>query len=69
MDTTLIKKELYKQKPIAELGFENEEFKTYSCELVLDGVEEIINFEIPKSDCAESLTDKIEAHLLIRWLV
>lgn len=68
MDLNLIKKELYKQKPIAELGFTNDEFKAYSCELVINGTKEIINFEIPLSDCAESLTEKIEAHLLIRWI-
>lgn len=68
MDKNLIKKELYKQKPIAEYGYTKDNKKEYSCVLVIDGIEEEINFKIPLQDCAESLTKEIEAHLLIRWL-
>ncbi len=68
MDKNTIKKELYKQKPIAEFGYMENGFKNYSCELIINGTEEEITFRIPLSDCAETLTDKIEGHLLIRWL-
>ena len=67
-DKNTIKKELYKQKPIAEFGFLANGFKNYSCILIIEGIECEVKFSIPLSDCAESLTDKIEGHLLIRWL-
>lgn len=69
MDKNLIKKELYKQKPIAELGFKTEISKIYSTELVIDGEEVIIEFEVPFSEMGESeFNDKLEAQLLIRWM-
>lgn len=68
MDINLIKKELYKQKPIAEFGFNDGEFKHYSCELEIDGSIEEITFKIPLQDCAETLTNEVEAYLLIRWI-
>jgi len=69
MDLNTVKKELYKQNPIAELTFENSEFKAYSCELTVNGESYEISFEIPLEDCAESLASEIEAKYLIRWIV
>ena len=66
MDT--IKKEIEKQKLIAEFGYMANGFKNYSCLLILDGIEKEITFRIPIQECAETLTDKIEASLLIHWI-
>lgn len=68
MDKNTIKKELYKQKPTAEFGYIANGFKNYSCLLTIDNIEEEVTFRIPLSDCPETLTDKVEAQLLIRWL-
>lgn len=69
MDKNLIKKELYKQNPIAEYGFHTEISKIYSTEIVIDGQEQIIEFEVPYSDMEETVfEDRIEAKLLIRWI-
>ena len=68
MDKITVKKELYKQKPIAEFGYMANGFKNYSCLLIIDDIEEEITFRIPLSDCSENLTEKVEAQLLIRWL-
>jgi hypothetical protein len=69
MDKNTIKKELYKQKPLAQFHYTYDGFKYYFCFLNLNGIEEEIYFRIPLSDCAETLTDEIQAHFLIRWLV
>ena len=68
MDKNTIKKEIFKQKPIAEFGYMANGFKNYSCLLIIDDTEEEITFRIPLSDCPETLTDETEAQLLIRWL-
>lgn len=67
MSTNEIKKELYKQKPIAEFGYARDGFKNYSCELLIGGFEEIIEFNVPDSEA--SFEDKVPAQLLIRWIV
>lgn len=69
MDKNLIKKELYKQNPVAEFGFNTEVSKNYSTELIIDGQEEIIEFEVPFSDMGDAkFENEIEAKLLIRWI-
>ena len=69
MDKNEIKKELYKQNPIAELGFTTEVSKTYSTEIIVDGEDVIVEFEVPFSDMGETVfEDKIEAKYLIRWI-
>ena len=67
MTTNEIKKELYKQKPIAEVDFERGDYIHFSTVIIFDGVEEIINFEVPISE--DFGVNEIEAQLLIRWLV
>ncbi len=67
MTTTQIKKELYKQKPIAEVDFERGGYIHYSTVIVFDGIEEIISFEVPMTE--DFNQNEIEAQLLIRWLV
>ncbi|QQO97090.1 hypothetical protein Nekkels1_84 [Cellulophaga phage Nekkels_1] len=67
MDKNTIKKELYKQKPIAEVDYERGDFIHYSTVLIIDNMEEIINFEVPMSE--DFNENEIPAQLLIRWLV
>ncbi len=67
MDKNLIKKELYKQKPDADFNYEKGGVKNYSCELVINGVEEIIEFNIPLKE--SEFEEVVPAQLLIRWLV
>lgn len=62
-----VKKELYKQKPTADFNYESNEFKTYSTELLIDGIEEIIKFKIPTKEC--EFEEVVPAQLLIRWLI
>jgi hypothetical protein len=68
MDINTIKKELYKQKPIAEFGYTDGIFAYYSTELTIGGSEEIINFKVPETE-ADGFDKSIPAQLLIRWLV
>jgi hypothetical protein len=67
MDKNTIKKELYKQKPIAEVGFERDDYIHYSTLLIIDGIEEIVNFEVPITE--DQNENELPAQLLIRWLV
>lgn len=67
MNATEIKKELYKQKPIAEVDFERGDFIHFSAIIVVDNVEEIIRFEVPMSE--DFGENEVPAQLLIRWLV
>jgi hypothetical protein len=67
MDKNTIKKELYKQKPIAEVDFERGDYIHYSALLIIDGIEEIVNFEVPMTE--DPNENEIPAQLLIRWLV
>lgn len=67
MDINKIKKELYKQKPIAVIDYERVDFIYYSTLIIVDSFEEILEFKVPRS---EKFEDKeIPAQLLIRWLV
>ena len=67
MNTTEIKKELYKQKPIAEVDFERGDYIHFSTVILIDGIEEIINFEVPMSE--DFGENEVPAQLLICWLV
>jgi len=67
MDKNTIKKELYKQKPIAEVDFERGDYIHYSALLIIDGIEEIVNFEVPITE--DQNENELPAQLLIRWLV
>jgi len=67
MDKNTIKKELYKQKPIAEVDFERGDYIHFSTVIIVDGIEEIINFEVPMSE--DFGVNEVPAQLLIRWLV
>ena len=63
---TEIKKELYKQKPIAEYDYTREDGKHYSTCIVIDGQEEEVTFIIPIEEA--TFEKEVEAQLLIRWL-
>lgn len=64
-----IKKELYKQKPTAELLYIRGGVAHYSSKIGIDGERKTIFFEVPVSDMGESdFTPKMSAQLLIRWL-
>lgn len=67
MTTTEIKKELYKQKPMAEVDYERGDFIYFSTEIIVNDVEEIIEFEVPMSEDFGENT--VPAQLLIRWLI
>jgi hypothetical protein len=67
MDKNIIKKELYKQKPIAKVDFERGDYIHFSTEITVDGTEEIIEFEVPMSE--DFGVNEVSAQLLIRWLV
>jgi len=63
------KKALYKQNPTAEKDFIRNGYKHYSTEVVFDGVEEEIGFNVPLSEMGESeFPNEIEAKFLIRWM-
>jgi len=67
MTANEIKKELYKQKPIAEFGYTDGIFAYYSTELIIDGEDKIIEFKVPETE-ADGFDKCISAQLLIRWI-
>lgn len=67
MDKNLIKKELYKQKPIAFKYFEFIDSVQYETTLVINDVCHSIYFEVPNKELTSD--NEIPAQLLIRWLV
>ena len=67
MTKTEVKKELYKQKPIAEFNYDYEGHSYYSAEIIVDGEEQEIKFKIPFEESGD-FNAKIESQLLIRWL-
>ena len=50
MNATEIKKELYKQKPIAKVDFKRGDYIHFSTVIIIDWIEEIIRFEVPMSE-------------------
>jgi hypothetical protein len=66
MNLTEIKKELYKQKPQANLRYVRKGYLYYYADLV----EQRVNFEVPVSDIGDAdFTPTMDAKLLNRWLV
>ena len=65
MNTTEIKKSLYKEKPEAFLTPTLEDGVRYTSRL-LDGTD--LYFFIPKDELTEYHVEGMEAQLLIRWL-
>jgi hypothetical protein len=45
-----IKKEIVKQNAEADFNYEIDGFKNYSTQIVIDGIEEIIEFRVPLKD-------------------
>jgi len=71
METNEIKKDIYKQKPIAKLVNKEKGNLFYECSLS-DG--KIITFNVPKKETVDSEGNEIfskeePSQLLIRWLV
>ena len=67
MTTIEIKKELYKQKPVADYNYEAGGFKTYSCQIDIENKQKTLEFKIPLKEC--TFEETVPAQLLIRWLV
>lgn len=62
-----IKKELYKQKPIADLNKVYDDYKEYTCQIIINGKMKVLFFDIPNREC--EFEEIVPAQLLIRWLV
>ena len=62
-----IKKEIVKQKAEADFNYEIDGFKNYSTQIVMDGIEEIIEFRVPIKKC--NFGEVVSAELLTDWLV
>jgi hypothetical protein len=71
MEKNEIKKELYKQKPMAALDFIRKGIAYYSTVLNFDTLDsESIQFEVPVSDMGDAdFFGHMDAKLLIRYLV
>lgn len=62
MDLNVIKKELYKAKPIARLSFTADKYVQYIAHL---GNIDVV-FEVPKAE--HEFSEEVPAQLLIRWI-
>lgn len=64
---TVIKKKLYREKPIAHLDYETDTLRVYlTC--LQDG--QYIQFKVPLSEMGENpFKEEEPAQLLIRWMV
>ena len=70
MEATEIKKELYKQKPIANFKFIRKGIAYYETSLLIDSETKTLYFEIPTNDMGDSdFTSTMDGKLLIRWLI
>ena len=67
MNKIEIKKEIESQNPIAEVDFERGDYIYYSALIIIDGIEEIISFEVPMTQ--DPNVNELSAILLIDWLV
>lgn len=66
MDLTQVKKELYKQKPIAKFTYIRSGFAYYTTKLDLN---QTVIFRIPVEDMGDAtFMDEMEGKLLIRWI-
>ncbi len=69
MDKTLIKKEIYKQKPTANLKFIRKNVAYYNCDILVEDINSTISFEIPTDDMGDAdFYNEMEAKFLLRWL-
>lgn len=70
MDKNVVKKELYKQNPIANFNYIKLGVAVYQTSIKLDENDHTILFEIPVNDMGEATFQKImSAKLLIRWII
>jgi len=67
MNKTEIKKELYKQKPTADLNRTFHDAKEYTCQLLINNSYEVVFFHIPLREC--DFAEVVPAQLLIRWMI
>lgn len=67
MTLTQIKKELYKQKPIAIKTDYVGEYKHYQAALSINSKYVIVEFHIPNKEA--EFENRIQAQYLIRWIV
>lgn len=69
MELNEIKKALYKEKPIAIRNKEQVDIDIYVYCCMLSDKKHVI-FEVPRSEMGETVFEqKIEAQLLIRWIL
>jgi len=70
-DLNEVKKQLYKQKPVAvKTAHKDGKHYHYVCQLVLDNQNCIIEFKVPISDMGTANFDNtMSSQLLIRWIV
>lgn len=70
MTTTEIKKELYKQKPIAKMNFIRMGVAYYSTSIENDGKTVDVSLQVPVSDMGDTdFHPLMDAKLLIRYIV
>jgi hypothetical protein len=70
MDKTEIKKQLYKQKPVAILNFIRRGIAYYGTVLYYEERPSNVYFQIPVDDMKDAdFLSSMDAKLLIRWLV
>jgi hypothetical protein len=62
-----IKKEITNQNSEADFNYEIDGFKNYSTQIIIDGIEEIIEFRVPIKQCV--FNETVPAELLTEWLV
>lgn len=65
MVITDIKKELYRQKPTADMNNETSEGREYTCQIDVDGKTRVVYFDVPINEC--EFGEVVPAQLLIRW--
>lgn len=70
MDLNQVKKDLYKQKPTAyRVGDTSIEGKVSALYRAKYSEDQVVFFKVPYSDMGtKAFEDKMEAHLLIRWI-
>jgi hypothetical protein len=69
MNKNEIKKELYKQKPIANFEYIENGAAFYYTKIEVKDTDKIIYFQIPVEDMGNAVfTPQMEGALLIRWI-
>lgn len=70
MNSTEIRKELYKQKPLAKFVYVRNKIAVYASDITVENTDKTIVFEIPIDDMGDAtFTDMMDAKLLSRWLI